>query len=86
MPSLTDLIRAVRKTDLPSRAENWLRRKLRVAAVLLDQGHEEEAHNAMQDFFRKLTRLKENGKLDAATADALADCGHKIDQSIVEGF
>jgi hypothetical protein len=84
--SLTDLIHAVRKTDLQPRAENSLRNRLRAAAAFLDQGYEEEAHNTMEGFFRKLTRLKHNGQLDAATADALADCGHKIDQSIVEGF
>jgi hypothetical protein len=84
--SLTDLIHAVRKTDLQPRAENSLLKKLRAAAVFLDLGDEDEAHNAMEGFFRKLTRLKHKGQLDAATADALADCGHKIDQSIVEDF
>jgi hypothetical protein len=84
--SFTDLIHAVRKTDLQPRAENSLLRKLRAAAVFLDQGDEQEAHNTMERFFRKLNRLKHKGQLDAATADALAECGHKIDQSIVEDF
>ncbi len=80
--SFTDLIHAVQKADLQPRAENSLRRKLRDAAAFLTEGNEEAAHEKLAAFFRKLHRLERNGQLDAATADALADCGHKID----EGF
>lgn len=82
--SFSDLLQNVRTTIDDQKAENALERKLRRAKASLAEGDEEGARESFDRFFKRLRRLQHNGRIDPGTADNLRDCGHTIEQLVIE--
>jgi hypothetical protein len=74
----------VRITIDDQKAERVLKRKLRKAKAFLAEGDEEAARESFDSFFRRLRRLKHNGRVDPVTANNLRECGHTLEEKVIE--